>query len=395
MRRVPVLAAVLVLLVSNVGLAQFWDAFNPRVGVSLVHPPGYGQKLTRVAFAPAHGRCASQLLDPVVALFVDSGIEVVDRRHLESLFGERRFDPSGSVDARQAAELGRSLGPGALLVLNVTRCETEKKPGYRDQDDGEKGVRRTFIATTRAELKGSLQVVDLTTGRVLRAEPFESLPSRQVELEGRKPEFPPENELLDEAIADVVNNQVRRLFFPWNETLELIYYDDSECGMKHAHQLLKAGDTAGALQQSLKAVEACKATPGIKPKYVGRAHYNVGMSYFLLGDYDRALASFEETVRLNPGNIVAEAIAECRRARQTRADLQQYEERANDEAGRGEPAATSAAGAQGNGRSGATSPGKPAASPEERLERLRQLYTKGLINKTEYETKKAEIIREM
>lgn len=395
MRRAKVLGAALALAVGNVGLAQFWDAFNPRVGVHVTHPPGYGQKLTRVAFAPGHGRCTRQLLDPVVALLVDSGVEVVDSRHLEALLGERRFDPGGSVDARQAAELGRSLGPGVLLVLNVTRCETEKKPGTRDQDDGEKGVRRFFVATTRAELKGSLQVVDLTTGRVLRAEPFESLPSRQVELEGRKPEFPPENELLDEAIADVVNNQVRRLFFPWNETVELIYYDDSDCGMKRAHQLLIAGDTAGALQQSLKAVEACEATPGIKPKYVGRAHYNVGMSYFLLGDYDRALASFEETVRLHPGNIVDEAIAQCSRARQTRAELERYEERASGEAGRGAPAAASSAGAQGNGRSGGGAQGKPAASPEERLESLRQLYTKGLITKAEYETKKAEILKEM
>jgi hypothetical protein len=75
--------------------------------------------------------------------------------------------------------------------------------------------------------------------------------------------------------------------------------------------------------------------------------------------------------------------------------LQQYEEQARDDAGRGEPAAASAAGDQGNGRSGGGAQGKPAASPEERLERLKQLYTKGLINKTEYETKKAEIIREM
>lgn len=394
MRRAPVLAAALTLFVGNVGLAQFWDTFNPRVGVQLVHPPGWGVELTRVAFAPAHGQCSNQLLDPVVALFVDAGVEVVDRRRLDSILAGRRLDTNGSVDAESAVEPGRKLGSGVLLSFRVTRCETEKKPGHRDQDEGEKGVRRFFVATTKAELKGSLQVVDLTTGRVLKAEPFESHPARQVELEGRMPDFPPENELLDEAIFDVVNNQVRRLFFPWSETRDLIFYDDSECGMKQAYRILKAGDTEGALRASLGAVEACKATPGIKPKYVGRAHYNVGMARLLLGDYDGALDSFQETVRLNPGDIVTEAIAQCVRARQLRAELQRYEGRASHEATRPAAGAAPAARAQGSGTGGGGTQGTPATA-EERLERLKQLYTKGLIDKTEYEAKKAEIIREM
>ncbi len=390
MRRAKVLVAALALTVGNVGYAQFWDTFNPRVGLNLVHPPGSGLKLTRVAFAPPQGRCASQLLDPITSMMVDSGIEVVDRRNLDAILAGQRFDPDGYVDAQQAAELKRTLGSGVLVFLRVTRCETEEKSGRREVEDDEKRIHRYFSSTTRVELRGSIQVVDVGTGRVLKALPLESSPSRQVELEGRKPDFPPESEVLDEAIADTVNNQVRRLFFPWGETQELIFYDDSECGMKQAHRLLKAGDTEGALRESLKAVEACKATPGIKPKYVGRTYYNLGMTYLLLGEYDRALEAFQETVRLHPGDIVTEAIAQCARARQLSEEMRQFEERAAWDAKR--PAPGPAGGAQG---SGGPAQAKPAASPEERLERLKQLYTKGLINKTEYETKKAEIIREM
>ncbi len=397
MKRVLATAAFLALAVGGPANAQFWDAFNPKVNVTLTHPPGYRVKLSRAAFAQAQGRCADQLLDPLTALFVDRDVEVLDRQHLDSILAEHKFSLSGYVDSSQAAELGRMLGSGVLLFLNVTRCETKQDPTYRDEDRGKKGRVRIYISTTKADLKGSLQVVDLTTGKILKKYQFAASPSRKNEAEGGRPEYPDENDVLDAAIADVVHDQIERLFFSWTERQDLIYYDDKQCGMKQAYQALKAGDAAGALKASIDNVEACKTNPEIKPKHLGRAYYNLGMSYFVAGEYDKALESFQETVKLHPGDIVSNAIAQCNRAKQMNSELQQYEERATVEAVRASPPAAPQAGAAAKTGSGSTSTTaqKSAASPEERLQKLQQLFKKGLISKADYDAKKAEIVKEM
>ncbi len=401
MKRVLSLVVVACLLPAG-ARAQFFDSFNPKVSVNITHPPGFGVKVSRMAFGQAQGTCSDQIVDSLTQLFVDSGVEVIDRQHLDSILSEHHFNLSGYVDQQSAAELGKILGPASLAFVKVLRCATEKKSLYNDWQDYKKNWHRTQISQTQAFLKVSLQTVDLATARILKARTFEANPVRKNEAEGGQPEFPSEFELQDSAISNVVQLQIRKMYFPWNETVELYYYDDKDCNMRAAFNMLKAGDKDAALKQSLENVDGCKSNPKAKPKHVGRAYYNAGMSYLVLADYDHALEMLHQAEKLYPYKIVTDALAQCNRAKGESSAMQEFEERMAVEASQvaqasaapppppqpTQPAATPAP----QPRAAA---GVPKAPPEQRLKQLQELYEKGLLTKDEFEKKRAEILKEL
>jgi tetratricopeptide (TPR) repeat protein len=228
---------------------------------------------------------------------------------------------------------------------------------------------------------------------------IEASPEEENKAEGGYPEFPDENMILDRAMVQA-KSEVQRMFFPWNESVKLTYYNDKDCGMKQAYELLKRGEKDAALQQSLTNLDGCKANSAVKPKVLGRAYYNVGMSYFTVNDFDHALEMLNQAAQLHPGNIVNEAIAGCNHAKSLAADMQRFEQRVQLEASKTAAPSESAGGGQaGPGPDQGAAPvgdtTKSQASPEERLKKLNSLFKRGLISKEDYEQKKAEILKEL
>ena len=76
--------------------AQFWDSIvNPDVTVTLIHPPGLGLKVQRLAFAPVSDNVTEDLVSACISDLSNSGqIEVLDRGNIEKILkamsGERR-----------------------------------------------------------------------------------------------------------------------------------------------------------------------------------------------------------------------------------------------------------------------------------------------------------------
>lgn len=380
MKRLLLGMSVAILATSSL-MGSFWEKLtNPEVVVNISHPPSLGLQLKKIAFGPAMGQCADPFIDSLVQLFVDNQVEVVDRQHLESILAEHKFNLSGYVDPKSAASLGKILGPAALVFIKISRCETKKDSLYSDYKS-KYGYRRIHISRTKASFKGSLQAVDLATGRIFTAKTFEASPQAENKSEGGQPEFPDENMMLDQAMAQA-KIEIHRMFFPWFESVKLTYFNDKACGMKQAYAMLKRGDIEGALQRSLSGIEEGKNDPNLKKKELGRVYYNAGMSYFTVNDYDRALDMLNQSAMLHPGKIVDEAIITCNHAKKLAIGMQQFEQRMQLEEAR------ISASDSGSDKSAAS------ASAEERLKKLNSLFKKGLIDKKEYEKKKADVLKE-
>jgi len=394
-----------VLAFPGMARGQFFDSFNPKVSTEVMHPPGFGiTGFKRVALLQSSQRgseCLDLLFDRLVQLFVSHEIETIDRQHLDAILAERNMSLGSSIDRETATRLGELLGPTVLVFLKVSRCATEQKALYRDEERYAKGGSypvRVYISRTQAYLNGSLQAVDLATGRILKAWTFSASPSRENKSEGGQPEFPSEYDLQDQAIGEVVSS-ASRMFFPWPETLTVYYYDDKDCNMRAAYMKLKGGDKEGALKQSLENLEQCKTDPKAKQKHVGRAYYNVGVSYFLLNEFDKALEALDEAYKLYPYNIVSDALAACQRAKQEAEAFKQFEEKAAAiESGLAEkPASEKAQAGQKQGSPGSTK-GKESGkeeSIEERLKKLDSLCKQGLLSKEECAKKRAEILKSL
>lgn len=316
--------------------SQFFDALsNPQVSVKIDHPPGLGLMINKVAFNNATGNCADQIIDALISDFVNNNVEVIDRGNLTTILAEHNFNFTGYVDKTTAVEIGKIIGPSALVTVKVLRCETKiQKDLYKIETryvNKDSYNVRVNIARTSVFLKVSLQTTDLATGRIFAARVLDYAPVRENHSEQGIPEAPSEFDVQEVAFQSLVG-ETHRLFFPWSHETLLYYFDDKDGGLKQAYAALKAGDKELALNLSLQNLETCKKTDDIKPKILAHAYYNLGMSYMIKGEYDKAIENFSESQKLRPGTIVTEAIAKCNYSKNEAIELQKVDDKAIIEA---------------------------------------------------------------
>ena len=282
--------------------AQFWSELaNPKVEVAVTHPPGLGLKIARLAFAPAADANSRELADALTADLVQSGqVEVVDRAHLDAVLKEQELGASGYIEPATIAKLGKLLGPSALVIVNVNRSDLshtqatkeERSTDYKTKQEVVR-LRRTSI--TSLDFSATVQVVDLSTGRVFGAQRLEDTPSLVNSSYDGWPAYPRDADVRRLAF-ETAKGKVLRMLLPWSETRKLTFFDDSVFGMDRAHERLKAGDLRGAQELAETGLAQSKADKGQKPKYYPRAYYNLGIIRFAQGQYDEALPLLCETV---------------------------------------------------------------------------------------------------
>lgn len=323
--------------ISTMSNAQFFDELsNPKVTVPITHPPGLGLIVNKVAFNPSSGNCSEQVIDALIQDFVNAKVDVIDRSNLNSILAEHNLNASGYIDKTNAVAIGKILGPSALITVKVSRCETQKKQDkgtekrYNYQTKQEYYV-NWYSSTTTVYFKASIQTTDLTTGRIFSAQVFEYTPGLFNKSYDGMPEAPSEFD-VQAKVFSLFTSDVHKLFFSWVEPTVLYYMDDKDGGLKNAFQALKAGNIDGAYQLSIKNLETCKQTSDIKPKILAHAYYNVGMSYMINNEYDKAIENFQESQILRPGNIVTNAISDCRKAKNLSLEMQKVDEKAAFEA---------------------------------------------------------------
>ena len=119
--------------------------------------------------------------------------------------------------------------------------------------------------------------------------------------------------------------QIERVFLPWTEERELVFFDDKDCGLKQADSLMKAGDIKGALEQSRRNVEACRANPKAKDKHRLRALHNLAAALYASDESAAAVPLFEEALRLGGNEEQKEGLEAASALTKLRDDARQVE----------------------------------------------------------------------
>jgi hypothetical protein len=379
--------------------AQFFS-LGPTKTVPLLvpHPPDFGLTVRRVAFGNPQGTCASEageLVDRMVLPdFQQNQMDVIERQALDQIMAEHKFSQSGNVDTGSASQLGKILGPSALIIVSVNSCSTEKLPLFSDEQLYS-GTVRTFISKTRASLEGSVRVVDLSTGKILGSHNFESKPERSNNSTSGQPEFPPDDEVKDAAMQ-AVKLQIHAMFFPAGDQIDLPFYDDKDCNLKQEYELFANGDKDSALRTADSNLEACKSGHK-KDKSLARAFYDAALLHCLVNQYDKATELFTGAMDNKGAEAVSQAAPACQRARSGGEQLKAYEARQAaippppPISAQADPPPTTVA--QSNQPVAPTTPGQPTV--EERLKKLDSLFKRGLITKKDYDDKKAQILKDL
>ncbi len=369
--------------------AQFWSELaNPKVEVTVVHPPGLGLKVERLAFAPSRDLNSRELVDALTADLVQSRqVEVVDRAHLDAVLKEQELGASGYVEPATIAKLGRLLGPSVLVIVNVNRSDLSRNQSTKeerstDYKTKQETIRHKRASITSLDFSATVQVVDLSTGRVFGAQRLEDTPSLSNTSYEGFPAYPRDSDVRRLAF-ETAKVKVLRMLLAWSEVRKLTFFDDEVFGMAKAHQRLRSGDVHGALDLALEGLDQSKRDAGQKAKYYPRAQYNVGIIHFSLGRYEEALPYLRAALDMqSDASIFQTALKECQEAIDLQAALRRSERRSEPAPARAEPKPVLT-----------VAPAK--ASPEERLQKLQELYKKGLVDKKEYDAKKAEILKEL
>ena len=405
MKRRAYLVTYAILVVGLFGRAQFIRLGPEKfVTITIPHTPSLGVAVKKIAFGPVAGECASDLADRMMQTFVSNNVEVIDRQHLDQIIAEHNFNQSIYSDPQSAAALGKILGPTALIFLRVSRCSTERTPLF---DPARYNNPPVWTSRTRVSVSGSIQTVDLTTGRVLSAQTVEANRQKENLSNTGQPEFPPDDVVKDMAFGAVVE-QAQHMFFPWREGTRVVFYDDKDCGLRDAYGLFSRGDIDGALKLIETNLEGCKSE-GKKEKAIARAYYDAGLLSCLKGDYDHAKGPFTQAMQTKGAESVATASAACARAQAGAEEVAAYKLRVVTVAVQppnppGAPSVLAPSPSQhlqSPPLPNPTPPSAPAAatspslSVEERLKKLDDLRKKGLINQKDYDAKKAEILKDL
>ena len=408
-------AFILLFAVPSILPAQFFKIVteNKTVPFSIQRAPELGLTVKRIAFGQPNGPCASELVDRMIMPdFRKNGVSVIEREALNQIMAEHKFNQTAYADTASAAQLGRILGPSALVIVNVDDCNPGQQTLYEDNKAFNGAVVRTFISKTRFSLEGSVRVTDLTTGEVLQTQSFQSKPEKQNASNDGQPEYPPVDEVKDIAMHGV-EAQVHNMFFPWVENRQEVFYDDKDCGLKEAFELFKRGDRDGAIKTAQTDLEQCKAQHK-KEKTLARAYYDAGLATCMLGDYDKAKELFTGAMQDKGAEAAATASADCSRAQRSGATLKEYLARLEKvpapqpiastdgslspivpTAAVQQTASTPLGGASTATPAGSAQSSVAKASVEERLKKLDDLRKKGLISQKDYDTKKTEILKDL
>jgi curli biogenesis system outer membrane secretion channel CsgG len=403
--------------------AQIWTRLtNPKVKINVQHPPYIALKgVTRVAVSEFQGECGAELTDRLTELVARSGkFEVLDRFNLERVLTEQDFNFSGRVDGRSAVRLGKILGPAALIFGRVSRCRSEANNQlYRKDFRGN----IIYMARTRANVTASVQLVELATSRVLSAQTFDGASERTAESREGRPEAPDSHTVMTDAYEDLLR-QVSRLILPWNETVEMLVYDDEKWQLKAGAKMMKAGDFTGAAAH-FETILKEHADPNEKDwnKLHYKVLHNLGTAMTYAGHPNAAIPHFQASLKEKEQDVTAEALATARKISGLQAAFRMQELRAvaidtgAEPAEKPKPAQPApvtpvhvkqeiarepAPAVQPAARPAAKAPPKPAAAPakraptiEEQLAKLKELFRKGLITQQDYDEQRKALIKRL
>jgi hypothetical protein len=337
--------------------------------------------------------------------FQQNHMDVIERQALDQIMAEHNFNQSMYADPASAARMGRILGPSALVIVNVNNCTSEQIPLYADEKNFNGSVSRVLISKTRFTLEGSVRVVNLTTGQILGSHNFESKPEKSNKSRTGQPEFPPLDEVKDSAMQ-AVKLQVHAMFFPAEEAVNVIFYDDKDCELRQVYELYRNGDREGAARMMDSNLEQCKSGHK-KDKTLARAYYDAGLLHCIAKDYDKADSFFSVAMNGKGAEAVAMASSSCKRAREGATLVEAYQTRLAQipapapitaQAERApEPESKSATlkSPDGPAASGPSAGSGAPGTVEERLKKVDTLYKRGLISKKEHDQKRTEILKDL
>jgi len=226
-----------------------------------------------------------------VALF-ERGIEVADRRNLDYVKKELKFQASGEVDDKSAQSIGKFLGAQFVITGQLT---TQGK-NYRYQTSAIHVEKATVASITRFDVENNKDMQKL-----IAAYSKEKTAVKTTKYSVDEKTVPQTaGAFLDRGMLFAGRDDPQLAIEDFTEALKLDpNLAAAYCNRGSAyHSMFFKTKNGGDLDKAIADfTQAIKLAPNYADAYIGR-----GYGYYSKGDYDKAIADCTQPIKLEPNN---------------------------------------------------------------------------------------------
>ena len=265
--------------------------------------------IENIAIGDIEGPGGKDLQDELTqALFESERFQVVDRQHLDRILTEHELQYSGAIDESTAIELGKLIGSTAFIFGRIQKYDYNEKESHsrwKDKKTGKTHIdyNRKGVATVRA----FLQITDTRTGKILAIKKIEQTATATTSATDRRPPPIDSDALLEVARLKVVDAFMKAIA-PYEVMIGVTFIK-----VKGVPPI-SAGIAFAKHRQWDLAIESFERGVEAAPyKVKDKAHYNLGIAYMCVSNFDKAKEHLKEAVRLNPkSKRYAKAFERCK-----------------------------------------------------------------------------------
>ena len=278
------------------------------------------------------GNLAASLL--TTELLNSHFFQIFERSKIDMILEEHKLAQSGVVDESTARQIGQLLGVDALIFGEVVsfRVEpdqtgtekVEKKVGtgkYRIVTRNKKKVREEIKKTVlvdqhyrirRGTVAVTFRTVNIETGELIASKAKSKSYDSGKLIEGRG-RLKPKDAILHDLMSDIVKDFARQIA-PYS-VIEKLALESGKGPIKVGVQYARNGLWD-------EAINAFKTAVRQQPQN-SNAHYNLGIAYQVVGDFDNAEKEFNKAIALKNKNLYFRALSNVKKHRLEREKLRQ------------------------------------------------------------------------
>lgn len=280
-----------------------------KVPINIMHPAEINMsKYNQIAIGEIRGDHGRDFSSDIKNRLVESGnFKVVDRSRMNQIMKELNLSQSDLTAPGNRAKLGKMLSASALVTGYLDGKYKENKSSRKGTctevlGDGSK---RKYSCTTyyrkgTYSTNGSIDVVDVETGEILRSKSLSAAYVSSTSATGTSPAAIDKDSLYTRCLSDNVEIFLKSIV-PWSERVMVPFEKDDDIPeLERGINQAKMGEMEEAIKLFASGAKSAESNPEIDSATIANAYWDLGLAYKYTWQLDKAISAFKKAYAFDP-----------------------------------------------------------------------------------------------
>jgi tetratricopeptide (TPR) repeat protein len=292
-------------------------------------------KYKQIAIGDIRGKHGRDFSSEVKNKLVESErFKVIDRSRMDAILKELNLSQSDLTESKNRAKLGKLLSASALITGYLDgkyKEDRSSKKGtcYEYLGNGEKReyscttYYREGTYSTTYSTNGSIDVVDVETGEILRSKALSAAYVSKTSATDATPASIDKDSLYTSCLQDNVGTFIKSIA-PWEETVQVPFKKDGDIpALERGINQAKMGEMEEAIKIFASAAKAAEGNAEIDSESIATAYWDLGLAYEYTWKLDKAIEAFKKAYSFDADD---DYITEKKHAEKLKAEKRKLEE---------------------------------------------------------------------